>query len=388
MKNIVVLGGDGYIGWPLSIRLALQHPQATIWMVDNFLRRKLVAKAGGNSVTPIADPETRIAAFRKAFGQDNLRFVEQDVAVPNSLLAELQPELVYHLAQACSAPWSMRDEEEAVLTLTNNEVGNMRVLWTLKNHCPNAHLVKLGTFGEYAKGGIEIAEGYFQPVYKGQTASQPMPYPRASDDVYHTSKINDTNYISLACRKWNLRVTDVMQSTIFGVFTPETRDYDGLYTRFDYDSCWGTVVNRFVAQTLLGRPMTIYGTGLQRTGLMALPDAVGSLAQLVGHEPEPGEHKVINHVTERNWCINEIGEEISKIAVQHGLTPRIDRGTYNPRQENDEKKACYDIENRYVASHVAHTPFPEVLAGMFEVVERFKANIRPEVFPPWIDFGR
>jgi UDP-sulfoquinovose synthase len=312
-----------------------------------------------------------------------------DVSSPaiGGLIQELAPELVYHLAQACSAPWSMKNVEQAVQTLVNNEAGNMRVLWALKSTCPEAHLVKLGTFGEYAKGGIEIAEGYFQPSWKGQTASCLMPYPRASDDVYHTSKINDTNYISLACRKWGLRVTDVMQSTIFGVFTEEIKDNPALYTRFDYDAVWGTVVNRFTAQTILQQPMTIYGTGLQRSGLMALSDAVGSLAQLAWHTPLSGEHKVINHVTERSWCINEIAEEVGKIARASGYEPRIDR-SHNPRQENDAEKACYEIETRYVASHVAHTPFTEVLKGMFETVARFKHRIRPEVFAPTIRFDR
>ena len=382
--SCLILGGDGYIGWPLAIKLALRNPQRKVIIADNLSRRALVARCGGNSVTPIEEPTVRIDAFRRHSGQDNLRFVELDVCSPDldSLLAELKPTTVYHLAQQCSAPYSMMGVEEAMFTVHNNEVGNMRVLWGVRRFCPDAHLIKLGTFGEYAKGGIDIAEGYFQPEYNGRRAQVPMPYPRASDDIYHASKINDTNYIGLACRNWGLRVTDVMQSTIFGVYTDEIRENPELFTRFDYDAVWGTVVNRFIAQTILGLPMTVYGTGLQRTGLMALQDAVASLADLDGRPADRGQHLVINHVTERNHCINEIADLVAEVGRAHGYRPEIRRGEHNPRQENDTEKARYEIENRYVASHVAHTPFEEVLSGMFSAVDRFRHRIRPEAFPP------
>ena len=388
--KILVLGGDGYVGWPLSVRLALLHPQATIVLADNQARRAQVSECGGNSVTPIEDPIERVVAFQRVFGKTNLRYVNLDVTTPalDALIAELRPDVVYHLAQQCSAPYSMMDAEHAMFTVHNNEVGNMRVLWALRNLVPEAHLVKLGTFGEYAKGGIDIAEGYFEPTYKGRTADRPMPYPRQSDDIYHTSKINDTNYISLACRAWGLRVTDVMQSTIFGVWTEETYAHPQLYTRFDYDAVWGTVVNRFVAQTILGVPMTVYGTGLQRTGLMGLEDAVASLAAMATQTPAAGQHRVINHVTERDPCILDIAEIVSRAAETHGFHAQIDRGGYNPRSENDTEKAAYRVENHYVASCVSHTPFEKVLAPMFGTITTFKDRIRPEVFPPRVRWER
>lgn len=388
--KILVLGGDGYVGWPLSVRLALQHPGATVVLADNQARRAQVSECGGNSVTPIEEPMERVAAFGRVFGRTNLRFVNLDVTTPalDALIAELRPDVVYHLAQQCSAPYSMMDAEHAMFTVHNNEVGNMRVLWALRNLVPDAHLVKLGTFGEYAKGGIDIAEGYFHPSYNGRTADRPMPYPRQSDDIYHTSKINDTNYIALACRAWGLRVTDVMQSTIFGVWTEETHAHPQLYTRFDYDAVWGTVVNRFVAQAILGVPMSVYGTGLQRTGLMGLDDAVGSLAAMATQRPDAGQHRVINHVTERDPCILDIADVVSRAALAHGYAPTIDRGGYNPRCENDTEKAAYRVENDYVASQVSHTPFEKVLAPMFATVATYRDRIRPEVFPPRVRWER
>lgn len=386
---ILVLGGDGYLGWPLAIKLALREPRERIVLVDNLLRRKLVAEAGGNSVTPILPPDERIAAFRRIFGQDNISFIEADVATHavDSIIGELMPHRIYHLAQQCSAPWSMRGVEESVFTINNNEGSNMRVLWAVRRHVPDAHLIKLGTFGEYAKGGLDIPEGYFLPSHGGKTATEPLPYPRASDDVYHISKINDTNYISLACRKWGLRVTDVMQSTIFGVFTAETRTHVELYTRFDYDAIFGTVVNRFITQVVRGLPMTVYGTGLQRSGLMALEDSLDSLVQLGGMPADPGQHRVINHVTERNYCINEIAARIQAVAATFGHDAQILQGVYNPRRENETVKADYQIEAHYVASHVAHTPFDEVLGPMFATAERFRDRINPAAFPPNVSWS-
>lgn len=386
--RFLIFGGDGYIGWPLSIKLALRYPGARIVIADKLERRRLVGEVGGNSVTPIAAPEERLAAFRATFGQDNLSFVSADTTSPDidALVADVAPTHVYHLAQQASAPYAMMGPEQACYTIANNEVGNMRVLWAVRKHAPDAHLIKLGTFGEYAKFGVDIAEGYFRPTYNGKTADKLAPYPRESDDIYHITKINDTNFISMACRKWGMRVTDVMQSTIFGVYTEETHSHPSLYTRFDYDAVFGTVLNRFMAQTIIGHPMTIYGTGWQRTGLMSLQDSVGSLAAMADRVPERGEHRVINHVTERDFCINELAERVHGIASARGFRPTINRGTHDPRVEQDPHKADYQIETHYVANHVEHTPLEKVLAPVFEILTANRSRIDPGVFPPAVQW--
>jgi UDP-sulfoquinovose synthase len=384
--RFLILGGDGYIGWPLAVQMALRHPSAQVVIADKLERRRLVAEVGGNSVTPIGLPEARLAAFRAVFGQDNLRYLHVDTTSDalDPLFASLRPTHVYHLAQQASAPYAMMGPEQAVYTVHNNEVGNLRVLWAMRRHVPDAHLIKLGSFGEYAKFGVDIAEGYFQPQYNGKIADRPAPYPRESDDIYHITKINDTNFIAMACRKWGLRVTDVMQSTIFGVYTEETRAHPALHTRFDYDAVFGTVLNRFLAQTIVGYPMTIYGTGWQRTGLMALEDSVRSLGDMAERLPAPGEHRVINHVTERDFCINELAERVAQIAVNHGFDAAIQRGEHDPRAEADPHKADYQIETAYVAENVIHTPITEVLAPVFEILAANRARIDRGVFPPLV----
>lgn len=385
--SLVVLGGDGYLGWPLALTLALRRPDTRVVVVDNLARRRLVRAWGSDSITPIAAPDERIAAYRRFSGRDNLEFVALDVtsAGVDALLAELRPRAVYHLAQQASAPYSMSDVEAAVHTLHNNEVGNMRVLWAVRRHVPDAHLIKLGSFGEYAHCGLDIPEGYFVPSFGGRQAERPVPFPRESDDIYHVSKINDTNYVSLACRKWGLRVTDVMQSTAFGAATRATEQAPALDTRLDYDAVFGTVVNRFAAQIVAGLPMTVYGTGHQRTGLMALDDAVDSLARLSERPPRPGEHRVINHVTERGLSVNEIAAALREVAAAHGHRAEIER-VHDPRGESAARKPGHAIVAEHVDAHVVATPFAAALDRLFRAVARHRGRIDPAAFPPTISW--
>lgn len=383
--TIVVLGGDGYLGWPLALTLAARHPEERVVVVDNLARRRLVAAVGGDSITPIGGPEQRLAAYRRFSGRANLEFEALDVATPalDELVARLRPAVVYHLAQQASAPYSMSGVDEAVHTLVNNEVGNMRLLWAVRRHVPDAHVVKLGSFGEYAQCGLEIPEGYFVPAHAGRVAGRPVPFPREADDIYHVSKINDTNYGALACRAWGLRMTDVMQCTAFGAATRATDDVPELASRLDYDAVFGTVVNRFAAQICVGRPMTVYGTGQQRTGLMALDDAVDSLARLVERPPARGEHRVINHVTERDLSINEIAAALRRVAEARGLAAEVSRA-YDPRGETCPDKPTHTIRADYVEAHVAATPIEEALDRLFVAVLRHRDRIDPAAFPPRI----
>jgi UDP-sulfoquinovose synthase len=215
-----------------------------------------------------------------------------------------------------------------------------------------------------------------------------MPYPRESGDIYHITKINDSNFISLACRKWGFAVTDVMQSTIYGLHAPALARDPVLRTRFDHDACFGTVLNRFVAQTVVGHPMTVYGTGLQRTGLMYLSDSVDSLASLADRAPEPGRHRVINHVTERNWCVLEIAEHVAAAAAGMGMAARIERGVHNPRVENDAQKATHAIEAHYVASEVGHTGFDEAIFSLLAEVGRHRERVLEGAFAPTVQWAR
>lgn len=387
--KIFVCGGDGYVGWPLAMHLAVHRPADQIIIIDNGLRRRISAGVGADSITPIAPLAERMEIFRNQSGRNNLSYIEQDLseASSNNLFAEHKPGIVYHLAQQPSAPWSMEDVDQAVHTLQNNETSNLRILFSMRRYCPEAHLIKLGSFGEYAKCGLDIPQGYFHPEIQGRKASRPVPFPREADDIYHITKINDSNFIGMACRKWGLRVTDVMQATVFGSLTDEILLHKGLMTRFDCDDYFGTVLNRFLAQALTGHPITVYGTGHQRTGLMGLEASVASLVRLSMdcHRPAPGEHRVINHVSERNFSINELAHLIRDLAAGWGFRVPLEH-KFDPRQERDPCKAGYRIQADWVESEVKTNPIATIVTQTFEILQEYQDRIEPKWFQPRISW--
>lgn len=383
MKNtILVLGGDGYYGWPISLKLAVTHPDTKIIIVDNEWRRNTVRKIGSDSLLPIARLTKRIAVFRDIYGQENLSHVNMNVNSDalEELINKEQPHTIYHMAQQCSAPYSMLGLSESLYTINNNEGNNMRLLWAVRKHVPECHIIKMGSMGEYATtGGIDIAEGYFYPEYNGKKAVSPLPFPRQSDDIYHISKINDSNYLSMACRKWGLRITEVMQSTLFGVHIDEMLDNPELYTRFDYDDIFGTVVNRFLTQAAVGHPLTVYGKGNQTTGIMPLKDAVNSLKLIADNVPAPGVHKVVNHVTKANSTINELAQCVKQIAEPLGYSVTINH-VFDPRSESEAVRHDIKVMTDHLDNNVAATAITDILKETFGLITHHISSINCNVF--------
>lgn len=387
-ETILVLGGDGYLGWPLAMKLALDHKDQKIIVVDNLWRRNAVNKLGFAPLFNMPDLADRIAAFHRKYGVFNMEYRLMDICSDalDGLIREERPAVIYHLAQQCSATYSMLGIEQALHTLRNNEEGNMRLLWAVRNHVPETHIIKLGSFGEYAKGGISIAEGYFQPIYNGQPATAMMPYPRAADDIYHVSKINDSNYVAMASRTWGLRITEVMQATIFGLLTDEMDGCQELFTRFDYDPIFGTVANRFVAQSVYDHPLTVYGCGHQRTGLMALRDAVCSLARFVSDRPLKGEHRVVNHVTETHYSINELANDIAELAKREGLNPKI-TFTKDLRGEKFSEKPIFEIETSLNGNSMFHSDFNVVIQETIGLLSKQRKHLVKHHFLPHVSWS-
>jgi UDP-sulfoquinovose synthase len=381
-ETILVLGGDGYYGWPIALKLAVTRPNTKIIIVDNEWRRNTVCKVGSDSLLPIARLSKRIAAYKDIYGQDNLHYKYMDVNsnALEELIKEEQPHTIYHMAQQCSAPYSMLGLTESLYTINNNEGNNMRLLWAVRKHIPEAHIIKMGSMGEYAtSGGIDIAEGYFYPEFNGKKAVNPLPFPRQSDDVYHISKINDSNYLSMACRKWGLRITEVMQSTLFGVYTDEMVNCEDLYTRFDYDDIFGTVVNRFLTQAVAGHPLTVYGKGNQTTGIMPMKDAVNSLEMIAGTRPEAGVHVVVNHVTKANCTINELAENVKALAEPLGYNVTINH-VFDPRSESEAVKHDIKVMTQHIDDNLSTTAFNEVLSETFGIIVKHRQRIHNHVF--------
>jgi UDP-sulfoquinovose synthase len=396
LGDIIVFGGDGYIGWPLSVELAATYPDRRVIIADNFLTRRNCARVGGRPLAPIRGIAERIAAYEEVFGTRNLVFRELDCADPDAVTALFAglaadgspPAAVFHLAHQRAAPYSMLGLKEAIETVTNNEVGFLNLIWSLKEYAPDCHLVKLGSFGAYAKPGLDIPEGDACMSIGGRTSEVPVPFPRMSDDFYHITKINDGKFAGLACRKWGLRITDVMQSTVFGAMTAKTLADPRLNTRFDYDEILGTVVNRFVTQALAGLPMTVYGSGTQTSGIMVLADCVRVLTRLAADPGDPGVHRIVNN-SPRSYTINELAGTVQQQARALGLDAEICRDQYNPRFE-DGIAYDYKVETRYLDATLTPTPLSEAVAESLRFLRQFAGTIdRSNIVPThtWLSRG-
>ncbi|MEM8570546.1 MAG: NAD-dependent epimerase/dehydratase family protein [Pseudomonadota bacterium] len=383
MVDIVVFGGDGYIGWPLALSLAATFPDKTVLIADNFLTRRNSAKVGGHSLVPIYSIQERIGAFEDAFGQSNIKFRGIDCSDSDAVLRlfkGIKPEAVFHLAHQRAAPYSMLGLKETVETIVNNEVGFINLIWSLKLNCPDCHLVKIGSFGAYAQSGLDVPEGDAHMSINGQTSSVPVPFPRSSDDFYHITKINDGKFARLAAKKWNLRITDVMQSTVFGTMTDHTMKDTRLYTRFDYDEILGTVANRFVTQAIAGYPMTVYGSGTQTSGIMVLEDVINVLTKLNNDVPDPGSVRIVNNSPQK-YTINEIAEMVGSEASQRGFSSAISRDRFNPRQEDG---VAYDakVDTTHIDRTLNPTPLREAIGESLGFLARFRDSINLKCIEP------
>ncbi|MFH1738672.1 MAG: NAD-dependent epimerase/dehydratase family protein, partial [bacterium] len=273
--RVFIAGVDGYLGWALAQHLTMRGHEVA--GADLFLRRDWVAEMGSQSATPIKRMTERLGAFREVYGR-NLVFRKGDLRdydfVVNFFRA-FDPEAVVHLGEMPSAPYSMLDIHHATFTQLNNIVSTLNILFAMRDYCPNCHLVKLGTMGEYGTPNVDSPEGFFEIEYRGR--KDLLPFPRQAGSWYHQSKVHDSSNIMMACRIWKLRSTDIMQGVVFGTRIDNMPDDDRLLTRFDFDQCFGTVVNRYCAQAAIGRPLTPYGRGGQRRGFLPLRDSMQCL---------------------------------------------------------------------------------------------------------------
>ncbi|MDP6444772.1 MAG: NAD-dependent epimerase/dehydratase family protein [Pirellulaceae bacterium] len=340
--RVLILGMDGYLGWPLALKLAKLGCE--VHGIDNMVRRKLVDEKGGQSVLPIESMSNRVAAAKRQLDVD-IHFREMDLLDRESLfpyLQEVKPEAIVQFAEIPSAPYSMASVDKAVHTIENNVVGTLGLLFGMRDHAAEASLIKLGTMGEYGSPltGRPLFEGLFPGEatlqYQGEEWSLGGELtPRDPVSFYHVSKVQGTFSVYEACKYWWLRSYDVMQGVIYGSHTDELAADPALNTRFDIDEWWGTVVNRFVAQTAVGEPMTIYGSGNQMRGYITLKDAMQCIVRLIAKPPEPGQYDVVNQVTDV-FTVRHIAETVAKIGQREfGLDPLIQR-LENPRVEAEE----------------------------------------------------
>jgi UDP-sulfoquinovose synthase len=331
--KILVLGGDGYCGWPTALYLSDGGHDVTI--VDNLCRRRFdVEELGATSLTPIRPIEERVAIWEEISGKTiGLEIGDLlDWEFLSRVVAEFEPDAIVHYAEQRSAPYSMIDREHAYFTQFNNVMGNLNLLYAMKEHVPDAHLVKLGTMGEYGTPNIDIEEGYLDVEHNGRTDR--LPYPKLPPSFYHCSKVHDSTNIHFACRIWGLRATDLNQGVVYGTVTDQTERDPRLINRFDYDDVFGTALNRFCVQAAIGHPLTVYGKGGQTRGYLDIRDTVRCIELACLNPADQGEFRVFNQFTEQ-FSISQLAELVVDASGKLGIDATINP-IDNPRVEAED----------------------------------------------------
>ncbi len=339
--TILVTGADGYVGWPVLLKLAEVFPDERIVGVDNFARRRWVEEIGSVSATEILSPDER---RRKVESIGKISFVEGDLTSAefvNMIVRVYQPDTIIHLAAQPSAPYSQISWEKAVYTQYNNNISTLNLLWALKeNNLLNTHFIAATTTGVYGAPEYPIPEGFYEVEYRG--GRDVVPHPHMAGSFYHMSKCNDINNMFLAHRQWGLTVSDVRVAIVTGATTEEARGE--LSTRFDFDFYFGVVTHRFCAQALIGYPITVYGKGLQGKPFVTLVDCVESFVELAkrggkGYEVYNQTLGSVRIVDLARMIQEAAEEEIGlEVEVKHVPNPRVEKEEHEMVIENDNFK--------------------------------------------------
>jgi len=379
--RVLVLGGDGYLGWPTALHLSARGHRVAI--VDNFARRSYDHELAAESLVPLAPLHRRLSTWGDISGIEigAYRGDLTDADFVDATIAEFEPEAVVHFAEQRSAPYSMIDRKHAVYTQVNNVVGTLNLLYAMAAHVPDAHLVKLGTMGEYGTPNIDIEEGFIEITHRGRT--DVLPYPMQPGSFYHLSKVHDSHNIRFACRVWGLRATDLHQGIVYGVDTDETTLHPDLATRFDYDAVFGTVLNRFIVEAVIGHPLTVYGSGGQTRGFLDIRDTLACVELAVLNPAEQGEYRVFNQFTE-SFSVRQLAETVAEVFPRKARIESIP----DPRVEAQE--------HYYRAAHTKlldlglrpHLLSDTLIESLFNVVERHADRVDRNAILPTVDWRR
>ncbi len=382
--RVLILGGDGYLGWPTAMHLAARGHNVLV--VDNYLRRTVAQQTRSEALMANPNLHSRSELFEAVSGHKisvrisdcaNFRYMEETVR-------DFVPDALVHYAEQPSAPYSMIGFPEASLTLNNNLNATFNAIWAVLTHAPECHIVKLGTMGEYGTPNIDIEEGWINIEHKGRT--EKFLYPRQAGSLYHTTKVLDTDLLWFYVRTHGIRVTDLMQGPVYGLSTDEADLDERLMPNFHYDDIFGTVVNRFLVQAVAGLPLTVYGRGGQVRGYLNLRDTLQCVALAIETPANCGEMRIFNQFTEV-FSVNEIADQVKRAGNQMNLSVQIQNVT-NPRKEKEEH--YYNPVHRGLLDIglIPHLMTDEVVVNMLKAILNYKdridtAKILPRV--QWAD---
>ncbi len=338
--KIIVLGGDGFCGWPTALHLSNQGNEVHIF--DNLSRRKIDIDLETNSLTPIETIKKRLETWEKLTNKE-IKFHKIDVSLNYAklllLIKEIKPDSIVHFAEQRSAPYSMKSSKEKRYTINNNINATNNVLSAIVESKLDIHLVHLGTMGVYGYGSVNLSipEGYLKVNIKdenGNYIEKEIMYPPMPGSIYHLTKTQDALMFDFYNRNNKLRITDLHQGIVWGTQTEETKLDEALINRFDYDGDYGTVLNRFIMQSAIDHPLTVYGVGGQTRAFIHIKDSVACINLAINNPPKASSRvKIFNQTTETHKVI-DLANLISKIT---GAKIKLYENPRNEASENELK---------------------------------------------------
>ncbi len=376
--RVLVLGGDGYLGWPTAMHFAARGHQ--VMVVDNYLRRNLARETQSEPLLIAPNLHERARVFQEHWAA-SIAVVIGNLSDPSTcreIFSDFNPDAVVHYAEIPSAPYSMMGFDSARLTLNNNLNVTFNVVWSVLRHCPDCHIIKLGTMGEYGTPNIQIEEGWLDVEHKGRRHT--FLYPRQGGSLYHTTKVLDTDLLWFYVRTHGIRVTDLMQGPVYGVLTAESEADERLLPHFHYDDIFGTVLNRFLVQAAACVPLTVYGSGGQTRGYLNIIDTLRCVELAALHPAEPGQLRIFNQFTEV-FSVRELADMVKEAGRDVGVPVTVE-SIPNPRKELEEH--YYSVEHQALLDLglAPHLLTQDALAAMLTHVLRHKGKIARERIHP------
>lgn len=364
--RVLILGGDGYLGWPTAMHFSQAGHEVAV--LDNMVKRFWEAEIGVEPLVHVPSLYNRVRRWQEKTGKKIEMFVG-DIATNHrflyNALDKFKPEAIVHYAEQPSAPYSMIDRSKCVDTQINNVAGTLNLLFAMRGVCPDAHIIKLGTMGEYGTPNIDIEEGWLEVEHNGR--KDRMMFPKKPGSFYHLSKVHDSHNLEFACRIWGTRVTDLNQGVVYGIDTAGTALDPELNTSFHYDGVFGTVLNRFIVQAVHGLPLSVYGKGGQTRGFLNIKDTLRCVELAVLNPAAAGEFRVFNQFTEQ-FSVLDLAKRVEKVAKKRKLKVKIEHQP-NPRVEMEE--------HYYNAKHSALVTLglePNLLTD--EVIDKMIATVQ------------
>lgn len=394
--NTLILGGDGYLGWPTAMRLSMKGHQVTV--VDNYMRRNACTELDVGMLYSLPTLIERAQIWHEKTGLE-IKVVIGDLTEPELMRSLFngtvayqwalnpsysgRPDTVFHYAEQPSAPYSLLNYKYANTTLSNNLLVTNNLMFALKDFSPHTHVVHIGTMGEYGTPNIDIEEGWLEIEHKGRKDT--FLFPRQASSLYHTTKIMDTDLMWFGVRMWDLRITDLMQGPVYGFETEESKVDDRLKTIFNYDEIFGTVINRFVVQAVTGYPLTVYGKGGQTRGYLNIKDTLQCIEKAAESPAKAGELRIFNQIME-TFTVNDLANLTQKVGSKLGYEVTIQQ-LENPRKEAEEHYYNPSYQGLQKIGVKPHYLTEKVMAGMFDCVNRYKDTIRRDVIFKGIKWG-